>query len=143
LNRTRLFIIFTSILLATRASAAFLPTHGGVEELRTIGCRFAVVRDFSLSFDHTLGVVEARRRVGARLESLRAQFANKIGSSTVTWTGNDADVLVSAFGQPAVGRVSVGDTTLQIHVHLPFLLSPLGGKIEDFLTNTAVETLQR
>ena len=103
---------------------------------------FKIARDLSLSFDHHLGAAEAQRRVAARLERLRAEFANKVGSSTVTWTGNNALVEVSAFGQNANGRVYVTDTNVRIQVHLPLLLAPLGGKIESFLTKLSVETLQ-
>jgi hypothetical protein len=103
---------------------------------------FKIERDVSLSFDHQLGAAEAQRRVAARLERLRAEFADRVGSSRVTWTGNNAVVEVSAFGQSAVGRVYVTETNVRIQAHLPLLLAPLGGKIESFLTKLSVETLQ-
>lgn len=111
-------------------------------ELDLMPARVAVMRDFSLSFDHTLGKVEAKRRVAARLETLRAQFADKIGESTITWSGDVAEIRVAAFGQTANAWVSVGDTDMQIHVHLPLLLSPLGGNIAAFLTKTAHQALK-
>jgi putative polyhydroxyalkanoate system protein len=103
---------------------------------------FKISRDLTLSFDHDLGVEEARRRVAARLETLRAQFADKIGSSTVTWNGDDAEVDVAALAQHAKGYVHVGDRDVQIKVHLPMLLAPLGGRVESFLAKTAGDTLK-
>ena len=41
-----------------------------------------------------------------------------------------------------MGHVAVRDTTVDIRVHLPAILSPLGGNIRAFLTKTAIETLR-
>ena len=103
---------------------------------------FRVATRLDLSYGHHLGAVEAQKRVAARLTTLQQQFAGTIAASTIAWAGDDADVRVSAFGQVATAQVAVRAATVDIHVDLPVLLSPLGGNIEAFLSRTAAETLQ-
>lgn len=126
-----------ALLLALLGGTPARPTAGG-----SAAAAFRVARELQLSYPHRLGAAEARRRVAARLASLQRQFAGTIGASGITWHGDDADVRVSAFGQVATAEVAVRDAAVDIRVHLPVLLSPLGGNIEAFLAQTAADTLR-
>lgn len=102
-----------------------------------------MARNVALNFPHQLGAEEAQRRVAQRLDDLRAQFGDKIGSSEINWTGNDAHIRVSALMQTATAEVLVRDTDVQIDIHLPLMLSPMSGKIGGFLTQVANDELRR
>ncbi len=101
-----------------------------------------MARSVLLNFPHDLGADKAKQLVAQRLDSLRAQFGDKIGSSEIVWTGHNAHIEVSALAQNASGDVAVTDDNVRIQIELPWLLSPLSGKINAFLTNVADEALR-
>lgn len=102
-----------------------------------------MARNIALEFPHGLGADAARQRVARRIDGLRAQFGDKISSSSVNWTGNEADIRVSALMQTATAQVLVSDTNVRIDIRLPLLLSPLSGKIAGVLTQVANDELRR
>ena len=48
---------------------------------------------------HDLGAEAARNRVAKEIERLRTDYLDKIARSEVSWSGNKADMRVSALGQ--------------------------------------------
>ena len=129
---------FAFIALLLFGALSWPPTGGAGDATRVA---LKVARDLHLSFDHRLGAAEARRRTAARFAVLQSQFAASVGSSSIDWVGYVANVRAKALGQNATAVVLVGDTAVDITIHLPALLTPLAGNIEAYLTKTAVETL--
>ena len=48
---------------------------------------------------HDLGADAAKNRVAKEIERLRTDYLDKIARSEVNWSGNKADMRVSALGQ--------------------------------------------
>lgn len=91
---------------------------------------------------HALGVAEAKRRISERIDMLRREYIDKLAYSEVTWTGDQANVRVVAFGQTATGKLDVGPDSLKIEVELPWVLAVLANKIQGTLTSNAAESLR-
>lgn len=96
----------------------------------------------TLTVPHTLGVEEAKRRIAARLAKLQHDYVNKIGSSDVAWNGDVALIKVSALGQKATAQVSVLASSVRVDIELPWVLSALSGKIQQFVTHNADDVLR-
>lgn len=96
----------------------------------------------TLTVPHTLGVDEAKRRISARLAKLQHDYVNKVGSSDVSWAGDIALVKVSFLAQTATAHVNVQAGSVRVDIELPWVLSALSGKIQQFVTHNANDVLR-
>lgn len=96
----------------------------------------------TISVPHKLGVETAKKRVNDQLIKLQQEYVAKVGHSEITWVGDVANIKVSALGQNATAEVAVLADAVRIDIHLPMLLSMLGGKVKELVTQRANDTLR-
>ena len=101
-----------------------------------------MTKSITIALRHELGAEEARRRLEAGLAMLKTQFADKIGSATVVWRENCADVRVSALGQVADATVDVQKEVVTIVVRLPWLLAAFAGKARQVIEKSGEDALR-
>ena len=82
---------------------------------------------------HDLGADAAKNRVAKEIERLRTDYLDKIARSEVSWSGNKADMRVSALGQTLTAQFDVQNDSLRIEVRLLGILSGLLNKTQDRL----------
>ena len=101
-----------------------------------------MARELKVSIPHELGEEEARRRLRAGLESMRADYGAHLSAADVTWTGQHADLRVGALGQVVTGEIDVGARSVEVKVLLPLLLAGLAERLGAVLTRAGAETLR-
>ena len=91
---------------------------------------------------HKLGAEAAKIRVSKGLERLKADYLDKLARTEVNWSGNRADLRVSALGQTLIAQLDVGNDSLRIEARLLGLLSGLMSKLRDSLISNVKGSLQ-
>jgi hypothetical protein len=91
---------------------------------------------------HDLGADAAKDRVAKGIERLRTDYLDKIARSEVSWSGNKADVRVSALGQTLTAQLDVQNDSLRIEVRLLGILSSLLNKTQDRLIDSVKSSLR-
>ena len=91
---------------------------------------------------HKLGAAAAKSRVSKGIERLKADYLNKLARTEVQWTGNRADLQVSALGQTVNAQLDVQDDALRIEVRFQGLLSGLFNQVSDKLISNVKGSLQ-
>ncbi len=95
-----------------------------------------------VTLPHTLGAVEAQRRLTQGFERLEREFKSVLSSSSVAWKANHADLQVGALGQHVRAGVDVFDDVVRLEVQLPWLLSRLQNRVAEFLERQGHKALQ-
>jgi hypothetical protein len=90
---------------------------------------------------HNLGAEAAKSRVAASIERLRTDL-DKLARTEVHWSGNKADLQVSALGQTVNAQLDVHNDALRIEVRLVGLLSGVLGKLSESLISNVKGSLQ-
>jgi hypothetical protein len=90
---------------------------------------------------HQLGAEEARRRIEAGLEKMRAQFASQLSASEVAWAGDQAAVHVAAMGQRIDAKLDVAPDNVRVEIVLPWLLARFAEKAQGWLTKAGTDIL--
>lgn len=96
----------------------------------------------TITVPHKLGAETARKRVDEQLIRLQQEYMAKLAQSEVNWVGDVAHIKVSALGQNVTAEVAVLAESVRIDIHLPLLLSMLGGKVKELITQRANDTLR-
>jgi len=91
---------------------------------------------------HNLGAEAAKSRVSKGIDRLRADYLDKLARTEVHWTGNRADLQVSALGQTVNAQLDVQNDLLRIEVRFRGLLSGLFNKVSDKLISNVKGSLQ-
>ena len=72
---------------------------------------------------HSLGKIEALRRIKAGVERGRSEFSRLMAVEEETWAGDRLTFRVSALGQRASGIIDVYEGAVRLEVTLPWLLA--------------------
>jgi hypothetical protein len=91
---------------------------------------------------HNLGADAAKSRVAKGIERLRTEYLDKLARTEVNWSGNRADMRVSALGQTLTAQLDVQNDALRIEVRLLGLLSGLMSKVQDSLISNVKGSLR-
>lgn len=83
-----------------------------------------------LEFPHRLPRPAARQRVDGLVSDLRRQYAGQLDEVTATWHGDTLHVELRGRGQTVTGQFHVEDHQVRVEVHLPWLLSPHKGQLQ-------------
>ncbi|MDB5590016.1 polyhydroxyalkanoic acid system family protein [Enterovirga sp.] len=86
-----------------------------------------------VTIPHQLGREAARQRLVAGVDTLKAKFADKIGSIDERWSGDHLDVDVKAMGQSASGSLDVADDHVRVEVSLPWMLAMIAEKAKSYI----------
>lgn len=96
----------------------------------------------TITVPHKLGAEVARKRVNDQLLKLQQEYMSHLAHSEINWVGDVAHIKVSALGQQVSAEVAVLADSVRVDIHLPLLLSMLGGKVKDLITQRANDTLR-
>lgn len=96
----------------------------------------------TISVPHKLGAETAKKRVNDQLLKLQQEYMAKLAHSEINWVGDVAHIKVAALGQQASAEVSVFADSVRIDIHLPLLLSMLGGKVKELIAQRANDALR-
>ncbi|SEF14736.1 Putative polyhydroxyalkanoic acid system protein (PHA_gran_rgn) [Rhizobiales bacterium GAS191] len=77
---------------------------------------------------HSLGKVEASRRLKSSLAGIRTAFGGKLSIVEEVWTEDHLEFRIGIFGQAATGTIDVADEHVRLAVQLPWVLAILAGK---------------
>jgi hypothetical protein len=81
-----------------------------------------------VTIPHRLGKEEAIRRLKTGFGNARSTFSQPFVALTDDWNGDHLDFRASLLGQTTTGTVDVGDTSVRLEVHLPWVLAMLANK---------------
>ena len=95
-----------------------------------------------VTFPHDLGADVAKSRVAKGIERLRTEYLDKIARSEVTWSGNRADMRVSALGQTLTAQFDVQEEALRVEVRILGIFSSVLNKLADRLLGSVKGSLQ-
>jgi hypothetical protein len=101
-----------------------------------------MAQSISVTLSHTLGTVEAKKRIAERIELLRTQYIDKFAYSEINWDGDKAALRVVAFGQTVTAQLDVLPQSVIINVQLPWILAALSSKIQAVVTHSGQESLK-
>lgn len=90
---------------------------------------------------HNLGAEAAKARVSKGIERLRTDL-DKLARTDVHWSGNTADLQVSALGHTVNAQLDVQNDLLRIEVRVLGLLSGLLNKLSDSLISNVKGSLR-
>ena len=86
---------------------------------------------------HELGAAQAKRRLDTGLNQLKADYLDKIAASSLTWSGDHADISARAIGQSLTATIDVADTSVTVSVVLPWPLAALAERAQGFIKSRA------
>jgi hypothetical protein len=90
---------------------------------------------------HSLGVAEARRRIGANIDQLGKYLPGQANVRT-NWEGNRLNLNIGTMGQEIVGRIDVAETVVHVEVDLPPMLAFFAKPIEALLAREGATLLE-
>lgn len=96
----------------------------------------------TISVPHKLGAETAKNRVNDQLLKLQGEYAAHLAQSEINWVGDVAHIKLAALGQKVSAEVAVYMDFVKIDIHLPLLLSMLGGKVQGLIAQRANDTLR-
>jgi hypothetical protein len=75
--------------------------------------------DLVLRVPHSLGAVEAKRRIASGVAAAKAQYGNYFRTSEAEWDGNRLTFCLTALAQTVRGTVDVEDDYVELRAQLP------------------------
>jgi len=94
-----------------------------------------------VTIPHNLGAEAAKSRVSKGIERLKTDL-DKLARTEVHWSGNKADLQVSALGHTVNAQLDVQNDSLCIEVRLLGLLSGVLSKLSDSLISNVKGSLR-
>jgi len=81
-------------------------------------------KSITMSFPHSLGVDEVRRRIDLAIAEVRAQHPDHASSLRETWTTpTHGEFRLSTMGQTITGNVDILADNVQLAIQLPWLVA--------------------
>ena len=85
---------------------------------------------FQLEVPHTFTAEEAKSRLERFIDSLQAQYGDKVSDLQQSWAGNTLNFGFKTFGIKIAGAIEALDQKLLVTGELPFSAMMFKGKIE-------------
>ncbi len=105
-----------------------------------------MARPITVNIPHTLGKVEARRRIEQGFGHLRQQMTSGLGSMlsfSERWEGDCLHFEGGGLGQKLAGRLSVRADSVEIQVDLPEILATIADRITGKLKSEGQKLLEK
>lgn len=96
-----------------------------------------------VSIPHSLGRVEATRRLQGGVTRLKSQFGDKLAAVDETWSGDRMDFRVGAMGQTIDGHLDVMEDQVRVEVNLPWILAMAAEKAKAFIQKQGTLMLEK
>lgn len=84
----------------------------------------------TVDIPHTLGRIEARRRIEEGIGRLTGQLGAGGSALSKSWDGDRMRFSLTAMGQAISGLVDVADEAVRLEVTLPGFLAMIAGKVK-------------
>jgi hypothetical protein len=97
----------------------------------------------TLIISHSLGKVEAVRRLKEGFGRTNGHLGTMIAVDQETWEGDTLRFRMRAFGQTAAATIEVLDDALRIEVSLPWLLAKVAKRLLPVLRKEAALLLEK
>lgn len=85
---------------------------------------------FHFEVPHTFTAEEAKSRLERFVDSLQAQYGDKVSDLTQNWSGNTLSFGFKTFGIKIAGAIEALDQKLDVTGEIPFSAMMFKGKIE-------------
>jgi hypothetical protein len=92
---------------------------------------------------HSLGKVEAARRIKEGLARSNGYLGGMIAMEQQTWQGDTVHFRMRALGQTAMGSIEVLEDALRVEVTLPWLLAKAAKRLLPILRKEATLLLEK
>ena len=99
-----------------------------------------MAQPIQVDIPHTLGRVEARRRIAGNIHTLQSHIPGG-AQVTHTWAGDRLDMTITAMGQVVAAQIGVEEAHIRCHVVLPGLLGMMAKPIEAALRAKGAQLL--
>ena len=100
-------------------------------------------RPLIVSIPHSLGKVEAQRRLQGGMGQLKSSLGDKLTSIEDTWTGDRMDFKVGALGQSVSGHLEVMEDSVRLEVVLPWVLQVFAEKAKGYIQKQGTLMLEK
>jgi len=94
-----------------------------------------------LRIPHSLGAVEAKKRIASGAAAAKTQFGNYLKTSEVDWVGNRMTFRVAAMAQTVRGSVDVESDHVELRAQLPLVLRMLAKRFVPIVQNSGQKLL--
>src|ERR1700732_1936392 len=96
-----------------------------------------------VSIPHSLGRLEARRRLDRGLGRLRLELNALLSGLDYRWEGDTLNFAASAMWQRITGRIEVLDDVVRVEIDLPWIMQLLRDTIAKRVRGQGVALLER
>src|SRR5580704_4426328 len=98
-------------------------------------------KELVLRFPHSLGVVEAKKRIANGVAAAKARYENYFGASEIEWDENRLRFRLTALGQTIQGSVDVGNDYVELRAKLPSVIRLLAKQFVPIVRDTGRKLL--
>ena len=102
-----------------------------------------MVEPLVITITHSLGRAEAKRRIAAGLDQIRAAVRPYVSTLDLGWKGDQLVFRVSALRQQIEGVMDIEDEVVRIEVTAPLLLRLLAGRVAKRIRQQGARLLEK
>ena len=98
-------------------------------------------KELVLRFPHSLGAVEAKKRIANGVAAAKARYGNYFAVSEIEWDENRLRFRLTALGQTIQGSVDVGNDYVELRAQLPFVIRLIAKQFVPIVQDTGRKLL--
>ena len=98
-------------------------------------------KELVLRLPHSLGAVEAKKRIANGVAAAKARYGNYFGASEIEWDENRLRFRLTALGQTIQGSVDVGNDYVELRAQLPLVIRLLAKQFVPIVQGTSRKLL--
>ena len=98
-------------------------------------------KELILRIPHSLGAVEAKKRIENGVAAAKSQFGNYLRASETEWDENRLRFRLTALGQTIQGSVEVENDYVELRAQLPFVIRLLAKRFVPIVQDTSRKLL--
>ncbi len=95
----------------------------------------------SVDVKHGLGAEEAKRRVKAGIEEMKAKYGEQLSFAQVEWNDMHADLVISAMGHSLKGAFDFLPDCVRVSLELPWILAIVAEKAKSLIAHKTEDML--
>lgn len=95
----------------------------------------------SVDVKHSLGAEEAKRRVQAGIEEMKAKYGEQLSFAQVEWNDMHADLVISAMGHGLKGAFDFLPDCVRVSLELPWIFAIVAEKAKSLIAHKTEDML--
>ena len=95
----------------------------------------------SVDVKHSLGAEEAKRRVQAGIEAMKAKYGEQLSFAQVEWNDMHADFVIAALGHALKGAFDFLPDCVRVSLELPWVLALVAEKAKSLIAQKTEKML--